>query len=185
MIVDAYRLATRARDRGFTLLAARSMAGVGPRTTICLPVRLTGEHRVRLGARVYVGAGSWLQTLGDADGDLITVGDGCSIAGSCVLSAAVGVHLGERVLLARNVYVSDHHHGFEDPTRAVLDQGIERAAPVHVGDGAWLGQNVVLTPGVRIGRGAVVGAGAVVREDVPDFSLAVGAPARVIRGWAP
>lgn len=184
MITDAYRLATRARDRAFTLLAARDLAGVGPRTTICLPVRLSGEHRIRLGSGVYVGAGSWLQTLGDADDELLTVGDGCSIAGSCVLSAVVGIHLGARVLLARNVYVSDHHHAYADPTRAVLDQGTDRAAPVHVGDGAWLGQNVVLTPGVRVGRGAVVGAGAVVRGDVPDFSLAVGAPSRVVRTWA-
>jgi acetyltransferase-like isoleucine patch superfamily enzyme len=71
-------------------------------------------------------------------------------------------------------------HAFDDRTRAILDQGITRVAPVEIGDGAWLGQNVVIGPGVRVGRGAVVGANSVVLHDVPDFEVAVGAPARVV-----
>ena len=71
-------------------------------------------------------------------------------------------------------------HAFDDRTRAVLDQGITRVGPVEIGDGAWLGQNVVVGPGVRVGKGAVVGANSVVLEDVPDFEVAVGAPARVV-----
>ena len=57
--------------------------------------------------------------------------------------------------------------------------------PIVIEDGAWLGENVIVCPGVRIGRGAVVGGNAVVTRDVPDWSLAVGAPARVVRTWAP
>ena len=91
------------------------------------------------------------------------------------------------MLLARGVYISDHSHRYDDTSRPILEQGIERIEPVEIGDGAWLGENVVICPGVRVGRGAVVGANAVVTEDVPDFSLAVGAPARVVRrfGTAP
>ena len=88
------------------------------------------------------------------------------------------------MLIARGVYISDHIHAFDDPTRAVLDQGIDRIEPVEIGDGAWLGENVVVTPGVTIGRGAVVGANAVVLESVPDFAVAVGVPARVVRQLA-
>lgn len=91
------------------------------------------------------------------------------------------MRLGRGVLLARNVYVADHAHAFEDTTRAVLDQGVTDVRPVEICDGAWLGQNVVICPGVRIGRGAVVGANSVVRDDVPDYAVAVGAPARVVR----
>jgi acetyltransferase-like isoleucine patch superfamily enzyme len=106
------------------------------------------------------------------------------IAGSCVLSAVAHVRLGRKVLLARNVYISDHIHAYEDTTEAVLDQGVARVEPVDIGDGAWLGQNVVVCPGVSIGRGAVVGANAVVVDDIPDYCLAVGAPARVVRTFA-
>jgi acetyltransferase-like isoleucine patch superfamily enzyme len=88
-------------------------------------------------------------------------------------------------LLARNVYVSDHVHAFRDLERAVLEQGVDRVEPVEIGDGAWLGQNVVVCPGVSIGRGAVIGANSVVREDVPDYAVAVGAPARVVRYFGP
>ncbi len=91
------------------------------------------------------------------------------------------LRLGRRVLLARNVYIADHAHAFDDPARAVLDQGISRIAPVEIGDGAWLGENVVVGPGVQIGPGAVIGANAVVLESVPARCVAVGAPARVVR----
>ena len=79
------------------------------------------------------------------------------------------------------MYIADHTHAYEDAGVPVLAQGITGIAPVEIGDGAWLGQNVVITPGVRVGRGAVVGANSVVRDDVPDFAVAVGAPARVVR----
>jgi acetyltransferase-like isoleucine patch superfamily enzyme len=170
------------RSKLFTILARGAFAHVGARTVLELPIRLTGESGIAIGDDVYVGSGSWLQVL-DAGlgGPRLEIGDGTSIAGGCTLSAAESVRLGERVLLARNVYIADHSHAFEDVRRAVLDQGIDGVAPVTVEDGAWLGENVVVCPGVRIGRGAVVGANAVVLHDVPDHAVAVGAPARVVR----
>jgi acetyltransferase-like isoleucine patch superfamily enzyme len=101
-----------------------------------------------------------------------------------VLSAATSVRLGEKVLIARNVYVSDHIHAYGNPEVAVLDQGLTRLQPVVIEDGAWLGENVVVCPGVTIGRGAVIGANAVVREDVPPHAVAVGIPARVVSRFA-
>ncbi len=103
------------------------------------------------------------------------------MAGSCVISAVRGVVIEEDVLFARNVYVSDHIHKYEDRDKPILDQGVDKIAPVLIQRGAWLGQNVVICPGVTIGRGAVVGANSVVNRDVPDYALAVGAPARVIK----
>ncbi len=131
-----------------------------------------------------VGTGSWLHTLGDDPGVAIRIEDGASIVGHCVISAARSVRIGRRVLIARNAYISDHSHAFQDVTRAVMDQGITRVAPVDLDDGCWLGENVVIGPGVRIGRGAVIGANSVVLSDVPDHAVAVGAPARVIRTFS-
>jgi acetyltransferase-like isoleucine patch superfamily enzyme len=181
--VGLYRLQRRARDKLFSLLVGGAFAEYGKRSVLQLPIRLEGEQRIAVGNDVFVGAGSWLQVLAGDGGDspAIEIGDGTSIAGSCVLSAARSIRLGDRVLLARNVYVADHRHAFEHSDRAVLDQGIEQVAPVSIGSGAWLGQNVVVGPGVRIGRGAVIGANSVVLDDVPDRSVAVGAPARVVR----
>jgi acetyltransferase-like isoleucine patch superfamily enzyme len=180
--VSLYRELTRARDKAFSLLAGRSFASFGPRSVIQPPVRLSGEQRIAIGSDVFIGTGSWLQVL-DAPGEnvAIVVGDGVSIVGSCVLSSCRRIEIGNRVLMARNVYIADHMHAFEDTDRAVLDQGIDRIGAVEIGEGAWLGQNVVVGPGVRIGRGAVIGANSVVLEDVPDHTVAAGAPARAIR----
>ena len=180
--VGSYRGFVRARAKTFSVLSAGAFASFGRRSVLELPIRLVGERRIAVGDDVYVGAGCWLQTLeGPGYAGELVVGDGTAIAGSCVLSAAVSVRVGRRVLFARNVYVSDHIHAYEDRTQAVLDQGFERLDPVVIGDGAWLGQNVVVCPGVTIGSGAVVGANSVVTEDVPAYSLAVGAPARIVR----
>lgn len=117
----------------------------------------------------------------DRAGGRIEIGDRTSIAGYCVLSAAVRVSIGRGVLFARNVYIADHRHGFQQAEVPILDQPLEDLRAVIVEDDAWLGQNVVLLPGVTVGRGAVVGANSVIREDVPPRSVVAGAPGRVIR----
>lgn len=178
--IDLYRLTRRARTKAFSLASARSFSQFGARSVIEPPLRVVGEERISIGSGVFVGAGSWFQAF-DSQTSKIEIGDGTSIAGNCVLSAAVSIRIGKRVLFARNVYIADHMHAFEDPNLAVLDQGIDRRGPVEIADGAWLGQNVVIGPGVRVGRGAVIGANSVALDDVPDRAVAVGAPARVIR----
>jgi lipopolysaccharide O-acetyltransferase len=178
-----YRLSQRVSGKAFSLLVGGAFASFGARSVLQPPVRLVGERSIAVGADVWVGGGSWLQSLSDGAGISLEIGDGTSIAGNCVLSAAHSVRVGKKVLFARGVYVSDHIHRYDDTTRAVLDQGITRVQPVEICDGAWLGENVVVCPGVRIGRGAVIGANSVVTEDVPDHSVAVGAPARVVRSF--
>lgn len=180
--VGSYRLFVRARAKTLSLLWSGAFASFGARSVLEPPIRLGGEERISIGDDVRVGPGSWLQTLeGPGYEGKLEIGSGTRIVGACVLSAANSVRLGSKVLLARNVYISDHRHAYGDPNRAVLDQGIARLDPVVIGDGAWLGQNVVVCPGVTIGRGAVIGANAVVLDDVPDDAVAVGAPAVVVR----
>jgi acetyltransferase-like isoleucine patch superfamily enzyme len=180
-----YRSGRRAWSKAFSLLVGGAFASFGPRSVLEPPVRIAGEQSIRIGADVWVGGGSWLQSLSRGRGVALEVGNGTSIAGNCVLSAAQSVRVGEKVLFARGVYVSDHIHRYDDAATPVLDQGIARVEPVEICDGAWLGENVVVCPGVRIGRGAVIGANAVVTENVPDHSVAVGAPARVVRSFGP
>jgi acetyltransferase-like isoleucine patch superfamily enzyme len=182
--VSAHRFWTEARDKAFSLLVSGAFASFGKGSVIQLPVTIWGERRIVIGDKVFVGAGSWLRVI-DSSGEVaIVIGDGTSIAGDCVLSAAQSIRLGRNVLLGRHVYVADHMHSYEDPGQAVLHQGITRVAPVVIDDGAWLGQGVVVTPGVRIGRGAVVGANSVVLDDVLDYSVVAGAPARLVKQFA-
>jgi acetyltransferase-like isoleucine patch superfamily enzyme len=175
----AHTLYRRLRDRAFSLAVRSSFESFGSRSRISLPAQLEGTQRIALGDHVYLGPGCWLLT--HEPGGRLQVGDGTSIAGYCVLSAATNIRIGRKVLFARNVYIADHRHGFERAEVPVIEQPIADLRPIVVEDGAWLGQNVVILPGVTIGRGAVVGANSVVRQDVPARCLAVGAPARVVR----
>lgn len=181
-VLGLWRLWARSRARLHSLAISGSFAGFGSNTVLEPPLRLGGEARILIGSNVFIGGHSWLQTVGEGDVAL-EIGSGTSMSGSCVISAAHSVRIGRSVLFARNVYVSDHNHAFGDPLRPILDQGMSVPEPVSIGDGAWLGENAVVCPGVTIGRGAVIGANAVVLDDVPDFGIAVGVPARVVRQY--
>ena len=184
--VFCYRAWIRLRCKFFSLLVAGAFAHFGKKASLMYPVRLSGERRISIGDRVYVGAGSWLQSLPDGANKsvAISLGAGTSIAGSAVISAVRNVILEEDVLLARNVYISDHSHKYAERNSPIVSQGLDKILPVLIRRGAWLGQNVVVCPGVTIGRGAVIGANSVVTENIPDFCVAGGVPARVIKAIA-
>jgi acetyltransferase-like isoleucine patch superfamily enzyme len=110
----------------------------------------------------------------------IWVGKGCFIGEFSLIRGQGGVHIGDDVLLAPNVQVLAVNHAFDDPDEPIIKQGITTQG-ISIDDGAWVGAGAIVLDGVRIGDRSVVGAGAVVTEDVPPRSLAVGAPARVIR----
>ena len=101
------------------------------------------------------------------------------------ISAAKQIVIGESVLLARNVYISDHGHAFDDVSRPIMAQGITIPAPVFIGSGTWIGQNAVILPGTVIGKNCVIGANSVVNRSVPDFTVAVGVPARLLKTFNP
>jgi len=74
-------------------------------------------------------------------------------------------------------------HGYQTPDLPYKYQPLQRIAPVAVGRGCWIGQNVVILPSVTIGEMSIIGANSVVTHDIPARSIAVGAPARVIKQW--
>lgn len=178
-----HKLVTRLRDKVFSVMVSGAFARFGKNSVLQGPIRLAGEERIEIGDGVFIGANSWLQTLPDGENgsSALYIGSGTSVAGGCVVSAVRRVVLEENVLLARNVYISDHVHRYSDGEQPILSQGVDKIAPVLIRRGAWLGQNVVICPGVTIGAGAVVGANSVVNSDVPDRCVAAGSPARVVK----
>ena len=110
----------------------------------------------------------------------IRIGDRCFVNCGTVLIAVNELVVGDDVAFANEVYVMDSNsHG--------LEGGDHVTAPVHIGDGTWLGARAMVLPGVTIGRRVMVAAGAVVTRDVPDDVLVAGNPARVVRplGYPP
>lgn len=107
---------------------------------------------------------------------------GSEIGERCRISVANSLEIGEKVLLSPNVYITDCDHEYRNVEVPVIDQGIvQRGQKVFIGEGSYIGINVVIVGNVRIGRHCVVGANSVVTKDVPDYCVAVGSPAKVIK----
>jgi len=168
----------------YTLLLASQFKEFGAGSRVAPPFRYYGLNQISLGEKVIINRDCWIQVLGGQGDDQsakIVIQAHAGIGMGATISAAHQVTIGEYVLLARNVYISDHAHGYENLDVPIMHQGISGIAPVSIGRNTWLGENAVVLPGVTIGQHCVIGANAVVKTSIPDFSVAVGAPARVVK----
>ena len=152
-------------------------------------VRVMPGAVIKARGRVLIGAGSTVGrdsviVAGDPEA-VVEIGAGTKVNQRCFITAKRHIRIGPHVLFSNNVFICDHLHAFDDLERPVMRQGATPARPVEIGEGTWLGINVAVMPGVRIGRHCVIGANSVVTDDVPDHAVAVGAPARVVRSLAP
>ncbi len=159
------------------------LAKLGSRSRL-LHTKVEGHKRISIGSKVYINDRGWLACVpltGGTDATL-SIGDGTYIGRFCHIYATKQISIGQKVLMADKVYIADNIHGHEDVSIAIIDQPVQQTAPVHIGDGAWLGENVCII-GASIGKNAVVGANAVVTKDVPDYAVAVGIPAVIIKRY--
>ena len=113
---------------------------------------------------------------------VVTIGDRCLIGRGSGIVGHFSIVIGNDVWTGHHVYITDQNHGYEDITRPISQQTQPERAVV-IGDGSWLGYGAVVLPGVTIGKHCVIGANSVVTNNIPDFSVAVGVPARVIRRY--
>jgi acetyltransferase-like isoleucine patch superfamily enzyme len=111
----------------------------------------------------------------------VRIGAGTFLNQGVMVAAAGLVEIGSHCMLANGCFVSDASHRFDDLEQPITWQGFTSKGPTRIGDNVWCGANVVVTSGVTIGERCVVGANSVVTRDLPAFSIAAGAPARVIR----
>jgi acetyltransferase-like isoleucine patch superfamily enzyme len=135
------------------------------------------ESRLTVGAHALFEPGVWLTS---ASGRIV-IGAGAMLNLNVMVAAVEHTEIGDHCMLANGCLVTDGDHRFDDPNTPVPWQGFTTKGPTVLEDNVWLGANVVVTSGVRIGRRSVIGANSVVTEDIPPFSVAAGAPARVLK----
>ncbi len=171
---------------------------LGKDVTLLYPSYLSVGDNVAIGAHSYLNCLSkrgvvfgnnvrlkeyvWLQCTAHLTniGEGAVLGDNVYIGPHCILGAGGFLCIGNNVTLGAHVDLLAENHRFDDVNRPINQQGVTRRG-ITIEDDCWIGNRVIVLDGVTIGRGSVIGAGAVVTKDVPPYSVAAGNPARVLR----
>jgi len=167
--------------------------------TIDLPRRIINPEQISFGDYVWLGPGCFIAAVKeypsvslrhpDKHHDVQTfsprihIGHRVTASGNLVIGAVREIDIGDDVMFAFNVTVLDNLHGFQHPYEPYKYQPLQSIAPVQIGRGCWIGQNVVILPAVTIGEMSIIGANSVVTHSIPERSIAIGAPARVVKQW--
>jgi acetyltransferase-like isoleucine patch superfamily enzyme len=136
------------------------------------------DGRLEIGAGTLFEPGVWITAPGEAR---VRIGTGSFLNMGVMIAAERLVEVGDHCMIANGCFLTDSSHRYDDPEQPITWQGFTSKGPTRLGDNVWLGANVAVMSGVSIGERCVIGAGSVVTSDIEAFSVAVGAPARVIR----
>ncbi len=112
-------------------------------------------------------------------GPLLEIGDNSGIGVDCEIYGPVTI--GKNVMMGPEVVIYTTGHKHDRIDIPMIEQGLDDAKPVVICDDVWIGRRAMIMPGVKIGKGCIVGAGAVVTKNIPDYSIVGGTPARVVK----
>jgi len=162
-----------------------SLKEFGSKSRILSPLKIQGKKNIIIGSKVLIQYKTWLAALpltGFIRDCRLIIGDGCVIGNFNHIFATKSIVFGKNVLTADKVYISDNLHSYIDIDVPILHQRIKQINEVKIGDGSWIGENVCII-GASIGINCVIGANSVVTKDIPDYSVAVGAPAIIVKRY--
>ena len=168
---------TRPRTMFWRLLGMQVGSG-----TLLPRIHVTWPHHVSLGRHCTIEHGVFLKFDGIwAPGPTILIGDDSFIGAGCQFNVHCRISVGRHALIASGCVLVDHDHGFASRDIPMMQQHSERESPIVIEDDVWIGANSVITKGVTIGRGAIVGACSVVTKSVGPYEIWGGVPAKFIR----
>lgn len=169
-------------NRNIWILRSKLMGfkEIGYRSCIYKPLQIDNANTITIGKRVYIAQYSWLMGSNDNSNTGLVIENNTTIGHFAHIIAYKDVCIEKSVLLADKVFISDCNHAYKNIRIPIQDQGIEFIKPVRIGEGTWIGENVCVC-GANIGKQCVIGANSVVTKDIPDYAVAVGNPAKVIK----
>lgn len=164
-------------------LFSRVFKRFGKNSNIMTPEQIEGEEYISIEDDVFIYSRATLiaRKCTDMDPSLI-IGRGTQIRPGFHVVCVNSIIVGDNVLIADNVLLSDNSHCYADIDVPIGGQALKVLSPVTIGSHSWLGKNVCII-GASVGKHSIIGANSVVLRDVPDYSVAVGNPARVIKRY--
>lgn len=176
-----------AKAKFYTWLLKRDLGGIGKNSMIVPPFHSNDLSGLFIGNDCGIWDGGWIDAVksyGSAKFDSrIEIGDRTYIGRNCHIIACDKMRIGKEVVIADSVYITDNLHGYENPNSHILYEPLVVRGPVVIDDQVWLGERVCVMPGVTIGRHSIIGSNSVVTKDIPPYSVAVGAPAKIIKQY--
>jgi acetyltransferase-like isoleucine patch superfamily enzyme len=148
-------------------------------------LKIDDGKNIFLGENVFIGYKSWLSAkpYSGSEKCQLIIEDGAVIGHFNHIVATKRIVIKKDALLASRVYVSDNIHDYSDPSKPIKMQQIIQKDEVVLGEGCWIGENVSII-GASVGKNSVVGANSVVTHSIPDYCVAVGIPAKVIKKYS-
>lgn len=155
------------------------------------PMVIRGRKFIDFGERLTTGVGCRFDSFPGSDPNKkkLRFGKNVQINDYVHIVSMDSITIGDNVLMASHIFISDNSHGCYKGSEKDSDPTIpptQRAyatAPISIGNNTWIGEGVIIMPGVTIGKGCVIGAHSVVSKSIPDYCVAVGSPAKPIKKY--
>lgn len=167
---------------------ASTFSSIGKNYSFTIPLFIEGNNYITIGDNFRSRRNLRLEAIVEYGDQRFTpkieIGDNVTIESDCHIGAVNYIKIGNGVLLASNVYISDHSHGetnYSDLNIFPLDRKLSSKGGVVIGNNVWIGKNVTILPGISIGDNVIIGANSVVRSSFKSNSIIAGIPAKLIK----
>ncbi len=142
---------------------------------------LLGEFdELKIGDNVQINQNVTIGARSQAVEPFLTIGNNCDIGPGTIIDCSHRVEIGNDVIFSPNISIYTHLHNYQKKDVLIREQG-ESTAPVTIEDDVFIGKNATILMGVKIGKGAVIGAHSVVTKDIPEYAVCGGVPAKLIK----
>lgn len=155
---------------------------IGSGSILFKPMQLDNTKAISIADGVFIAEGAWLMGSNDSAIRTLRISEGTVIGHYSHIVGLFNVCIEKNVLMADRIFISDCTHEYEMIDSPIGKQPIKAIKPVTIGEGSWLGENVCVC-GANVGKHCVIAANSVVTKDIPDYCVAAGSPARIVKTY--